>query len=383
MRTSCTWHLLAAVITLGLGCETIHAEDKRPQFGSDHDALKLTGVWVLQKQFTIGIQNAGTLPFKAFRATLLKVNDFDESEEVLTLEFSSETDYYYNGKESHHILQPGETIFFNKGSIFGELHSETWFSSVCWIRQLVAMTDSQKSVKDQEARVNALLAEGRFILKVTKVVKAEAEDLVVRERPIETPRTPVPTPVPKSKEELAEKNVYEHPLESTTSLRHAEAKDLSVTPEREQSEQTPQREKSPLATEQPSATGTPQTNDAKAPVEVNRATPVPVSPVNPTTSLHNESNVSPTWFAVLSVYSDTPQGRASSQQDRTAFARILASRGENYTIAIYKADNGKLAVTLGNPETETEARDLANHAKQQKLSLTAYPRLGIKWQRIK
>jgi hypothetical protein len=207
MKTACLKFILTALIALGLEGKTIHAGDEPPRFGSDHGALKLTGVWVVHMhsssgmQLSLGIQNVGSVPLKAFRATLLKINDFDESEETLTLEFSSESDY--NAKGSHHILKPGETIFFNVVGI-DELHSKTSLSSVSWIRQLVAM-GSQKSEKDQEATVNALLAEGRFILKFTKVVNAEAKDLSFRpERPIDTPFTPVP----KSKEELAEKNPY-------------------------------------------------------------------------------------------------------------------------------------------------------------------------------
>jgi hypothetical protein len=204
MKTSRRLHFLISLVTVGFGCDAIYGGDVQ-QFQTNHDSFELTGVWVLQMrtsgaQVSIGIKNVGQTPVKAFRASLLKTNDFDESEETLTLEYSSESQYVTEGrKESHHILLVGETLFYNIGST-DELHSQTYFSSVSLIRGLVAM-GSKESVKDQEKMVDALLVDARFLLKITKVVQAEAKDLsAMRDRPIETPRSPRPI----SKEELAE-----------------------------------------------------------------------------------------------------------------------------------------------------------------------------------
>ena len=129
---------------------------------SDSDSLELTGYWAGtplsgETELCVGIQNIQTTTIKAFRAKLYKINDFDEGIEVADIEFTSESKYLpAKGEvESHHLLKQGETMFYNhiEGVInfsgFSDRPSPSFL-----------MGTSKES-----------LAEGRYFLKVSKIVK--------------------------------------------------------------------------------------------------------------------------------------------------------------------------------------------------------------------
>lgn len=78
------------------------------------------------------IRNNTKKPVKAFRTAIVKVNDFNETEQVCDIEFSSESAFITSrGPERNHryVIQPGKTIFFWLLSSNGNL--QLFFSSEC------------------------------------------------------------------------------------------------------------------------------------------------------------------------------------------------------------------------------------------------------------
>ena len=80
--------------------------------------LKLQGVRLLDYgkavRWIIGFTNVSSAPIKAFRVTLLRSNDFNESIRVFPIEYSSESEFRTAPARGTggHIIKPGETIFY-------------------------------------------------------------------------------------------------------------------------------------------------------------------------------------------------------------------------------------------------------------------------------
>jgi hypothetical protein len=99
-----------------------------------------------------GLRNLGKQPIRAFRANIFKVNDFDEEEKILQLEFSSESRFFKNGEmTTRHIIRPDQTIYFSVESRRG-------------ITQTMFLDGVGKDIPNFD---------GRFKLEVLRVVIAE------------------------------------------------------------------------------------------------------------------------------------------------------------------------------------------------------------------
>lgn len=151
----------------------------RPAVSGDQaDRLELTGVWVIKggaagEILSVGVRNAGATSLKAFRAKLLKRNDFNEDEEAATVEHSIDTGYVSkDGKrESRHLLVPGETMFLN--TVEGSGGTRRYSSGISAVHAQFAAFPRSNELDALQQRFRA---EGYFILKVTDVVTADAEE---------------------------------------------------------------------------------------------------------------------------------------------------------------------------------------------------------------
>jgi hypothetical protein len=91
----------------------------RAVFAGDEAALRLDGVRGssikgLGSRIVVGITNVSRAPVKAFRASLLQFDDFDQAKQLCAIEFSSETKFTQDGKATnHYIIKPGETIYYS------------------------------------------------------------------------------------------------------------------------------------------------------------------------------------------------------------------------------------------------------------------------------
>jgi hypothetical protein len=80
--------------------------------------LKLEGVRLLDYgryvRWIIGFTNVSDAPIRAFRVTLLRSNDFNETIRVFPIEYSSESEFRTAPARGTggHIIKPGETIYY-------------------------------------------------------------------------------------------------------------------------------------------------------------------------------------------------------------------------------------------------------------------------------
>lgn len=86
-------------------------------YGGEEDGLKLETVrargYGNATIIAAGMKNHTGSPIRAFRATLFRLNDFDEAERVCAIEFSSDSEFRTSrGPTKRHIIQPGETVFY-------------------------------------------------------------------------------------------------------------------------------------------------------------------------------------------------------------------------------------------------------------------------------
>lgn len=175
---------IAALAAFGLANASADSGDHRLLVGTNNKAISLAEIWTTGALHTLAIRNTSNEPIKAFRAKLLKLNDFDEGKELLTVEFSSQSLYLTtepNVLESPHVIKPGERIFFNKGLGQDGLSDLPLLLGLFSAEPVVseATPEDGKSNK-RDGKEKGSLAEGRFLLKITEIVKAEPNDLAIQ-----------------------------------------------------------------------------------------------------------------------------------------------------------------------------------------------------------
>ena len=118
----------------------------------DEGTLKLESVRFVSlpagTYISVGITNLTGSPVKAFRATLFMINDFDEANKIVGMEFTGATDIDVDSKStSHHVIKPKETIYYTFRVVGDRTVEEFW---------------SDKATKFP-------ISKGKFQLKVDKV----------------------------------------------------------------------------------------------------------------------------------------------------------------------------------------------------------------------
>ncbi len=86
--------------------------------------------------------------------------------------------------ESNHVMQPKESMFFNMTTFTDLTPAEKHYSSASLVRMRLATRIRGKDLEETE---NALIAEGRFVLKVTDVVFTESTE---KAQPMAAPTAP-------------------------------------------------------------------------------------------------------------------------------------------------------------------------------------------------
>lgn len=124
-------------------------------------------------KLSIGLRNTGTAPIKAFRAKVLKKNDFGEGKNILDLEYSSESEYITgHDRFNRHVLLANELIFYNLIT-YSSANSQTYFSPDSCIHSMI--TGLGKTKTEAEEAAKEMLADGSFILQVASIVNESTE----------------------------------------------------------------------------------------------------------------------------------------------------------------------------------------------------------------
>ena len=170
--------LLAAILIICLLPQSGFASEPDVQFKSNSQTIVCTGIWVWQRNeetsyIIVGVKNAGSVPVRAFRANLLKTNDFGEGKSVIEFEFSSESVYIHgrnSGKEACHPLKPGERIYYNWFAAGKELQKfySTDGSIIHWTIVAHGKSDAEAAGIEKEFLANP----EKVALQVTQVVPA-------------------------------------------------------------------------------------------------------------------------------------------------------------------------------------------------------------------
>jgi hypothetical protein len=149
-------------------------------FADDNDALKLEVVRAVTfsnaTMLLVGIKNHAETPVRAFRATLSRLNDFDESSQVCEIEFSSDSEFRTSrGPTNRHVIQTGETIFYS----------------------LIAKNDGTVETTFTGEDISKFpTAKGRYKLQLAKVISAPAAEALPPPPPERTAPSSTSPPLP-------------------------------------------------------------------------------------------------------------------------------------------------------------------------------------------